>query len=92
MPRKPGKRPRASAPAPTPGDRGRHGGITNPYDLLPQHDVEQLIEGAYKPLFETGCAFELGTEAIDLFRGAGCPVSDDGEERQTVGPRRRELH
>jgi len=64
--------------AAAPVERGRHGGLTNPYAPLPQHDVELLIESAYALLRDTGCAFEPGTEAIDLFRAAGCAVSDDG--------------
>jgi trimethylamine--corrinoid protein Co-methyltransferase len=73
-----GRRPRAPAAAPVPADRGRHGGPTSPYDPLPPQDVELLIESAYALLRDTGCAFEPGTEAIELFRAAGCTVSDDG--------------
>jgi len=79
--RKPGKRPRARAPEAAPVDRGRHGGVTNPCDLLPPRDVEQLIEGACALLRDTGCAFEMGTEAIELFEAAGCSVRDDGVVR-----------
>ncbi len=75
---KPGKRPRPPPPAAEPADRGRHGGPTCPSDLLPPRDVERLIDGACALLRDTGCAFEPGTEAIDLFRSAGCAVSDDG--------------
>ncbi|MFI4888925.1 MAG: trimethylamine methyltransferase family protein [Steroidobacterales bacterium] len=78
MQHKPGKRPRARAPEAAPVDRGRHGGITNPCELLPQHDVDALIDGACELLRDTGCAFETGTEAIDLFRAAGCSVQEDG--------------
>jgi len=81
VPHKPGKRPRARAPAAAPTDRGLHGGITNPCDLLPQHDVEQLIEGAFALLRDTGCAFETGSEATELFKAAGCSVGEDGVVR-----------
>jgi trimethylamine--corrinoid protein Co-methyltransferase len=78
---KPGKRPRAAVPATAPADRGRHGGVTNRCELLPQHDVDQLIDGACELLRDTGCAFEPGTEAIELFKAAGCQVHDDGVVR-----------
>lgn len=78
MQRKPGRRPRPAAPAAPPVDRGRHGGITSPCELLPGHDVEQLVDGALGLLRDTGCAFEPGTEAIELFTAAGCRVDGSG--------------
>jgi len=71
----------AAAAAVAPADRGRHGGITPAYDLLPRAAVETLIESACALLADSGCAFEPGTEAIDIFRGGGCQVSDDGVVR-----------
>lgn len=75
------RRPRAPRTAPAPIERGRHGGLTNPYGLLPQEHIELLIESAYALLRDTGCAFEPGTEAIDLLKAAGCEVDDDGVVR-----------
>jgi trimethylamine---corrinoid protein Co-methyltransferase len=72
------RRPRGPTTAATAADRGRHGGCTPPYDLLPEHAVEQLIDAALVLLRDTGCAFEPGTKAIDLFTAAGCDVSADG--------------
>ena len=71
-------------PAPAPAariERGLHGGLTNPYEMLSEHDVDRLIESAYALLRDTGCGFEPGTEAIDLLRAAGCAVSGDGVVR-----------
>ncbi len=85
MEHKPGRRPRARAPAAAPVDRGLHGGITNPCELLPPQDVDALIEGACELLRDTGCAFETGTEAIALLRDAGCSVDGDGIVRFPPG-------
>src|SRR5450631_818757 len=73
-----GKRPRPVPPPPAPRDRGLHGDITNASGILPAHDVDALIDGACELLRDTGCAFEAGTEAIALFRAAGCAVGADG--------------
>jgi trimethylamine--corrinoid protein Co-methyltransferase len=78
---KPGKRPRPPPPATAVVDRGRHDGATRPSDVLPQRDVEALVDGACALLRDTGCAFEPGTEAIELFRAAGCAVDADGTVR-----------
>jgi trimethylamine---corrinoid protein Co-methyltransferase len=72
---------RAAASAAPPVDRGRHGGITPAYDLLPLRAVETLIESAVALLGDSGCAFEAGTEAIDLFGAAGCKVTEQGVVR-----------
>ncbi|HUX74835.1 MAG TPA: trimethylamine methyltransferase family protein [Steroidobacteraceae bacterium] len=75
------RRPQPAAAAPAPIDRGLHGGLTRPYELLPAQEVDRLIESACALLRDTGCVFEPGTEAIDLLRAAGCPVSGDGVVR-----------
>ena len=75
------RRPRAPVTAPSVRDRGRHADYTPAYDLLPKSDVELLIDAALQLLRDTGCAFEPGTEAIDLFKAAGCDVSADGVVR-----------
>lgn len=62
-------------------DRGRHAGYTPAYDPLSARDAETLIEAALQLLRDTGCAFEPGTEAIDLLSAAGCDVSADGVVR-----------
>ena len=72
------RRPQVPAPAATITDRGRHGGLSPPYDPLAAADVERLIDAALQLLQTCGCAFEPGTEAIDLLRGAGCDLSADG--------------
>ena len=75
------RRPRAPVTAPSVRDRGRHADYTPAYDLLPKSDVELLIDAALQLLRDTGCAFEPGTEAIDLFKAAGCDVSAEGVVR-----------
>jgi trimethylamine--corrinoid protein Co-methyltransferase len=74
------RRPRLRGPAiaTTVPDRGRHAEHTPAYELLRQRDVELLIEAALQLLRDTGCAFEPGTEAIDLLSAAGCNASADG--------------
>jgi len=62
-------------------DRGLHGRLTRPYELLSVQDVELLVESAHALLRDTGCVFEPGTEAVDLLRAAGCAVGGDGVVR-----------
>jgi trimethylamine--corrinoid protein Co-methyltransferase len=59
-------------------DPGLHHGPTAPYEPLPATLAQELIDGALALMRESGVAFEVGSEAIDLLRGAGCEVSTDG--------------
>src|ERR1035438_5756541 len=59
-------------------DRGLHYGASAPYDPLPRNQVLEVIEAAIGHLEIAGAGFEMGTEAIELFRAAGCTVSADG--------------
>jgi len=75
------RRARRSVEDAAPSDRGLHDGATAPYSPLAETSVRELIDGAQALMHESGVAFEPGTEAIDLFRGAGCAVADDGVVR-----------
>jgi trimethylamine--corrinoid protein Co-methyltransferase len=75
------RRPRPAAVDSRPVDAGLHLGPTAAYAPLPVAIVEQLIDGALELMADSGVAFEPGTEAIDLFRAAGCNVGDDGVVR-----------
>ncbi len=66
---------------PPPSDRGRHNAAMDPYDPLSGAEVERLIAAALCLLRQTGCAFEPGTEAIELFEAAGCTVDAQGVVR-----------
>jgi trimethylamine--corrinoid protein Co-methyltransferase len=59
-------------------DRGLHHGASAPYDPLPRNQVLEVIEAAIGHLEIAGAGFEVGTEAIDLFRAAGCAVNAEG--------------
>lgn len=73
-----GRRPRPPPPPPAVIDPGRHAGPTSPYEPLSPHAVDLVISSAITLLQDVGCAFEAGTEAMALFRAAGCEVADDG--------------
>jgi trimethylamine--corrinoid protein Co-methyltransferase len=61
-----------------PADPGLHLGATAPYAPLPDDLALRLIESALTLMHESGVAFEPETEAVALFREAGCDVSSDG--------------
>src|ERR1700690_3053893 len=71
-------RPAVAVAEPAPRDRGLHHGGSAPYDPLPRSQVLEVIEAAIGHLAQAGAGFEAGTEAIELFRAAGCAVSADG--------------
>lgn len=73
-----GKRPRPPAPPTQVDDRGRHIRPSDSGALLRPADTDALIEGACRLLRDTGCAFETGSEAMDLFDAAGCDVMAGG--------------
>ncbi len=69
---------RAHAP---PADPGLHHAATAPYAAVPAELALQLIEGALTLMHDCGVAFDPETQALDLFREAGCDVSSDGVVR-----------
>jgi len=75
------RRPRRVVAEREPGDRGLHRGATAPYEPLPPELAQQLIDGALALMHDSGVAFELGSEALEILRAAGCAVSDDGVVR-----------
>jgi trimethylamine---corrinoid protein Co-methyltransferase len=75
------RRPRRPSVAPPPTDRGLHHGPTAPYEPLGGELAQQLIDGALTLMQESGVAFETGSEALGLFRSAGCDVDADGVVR-----------
>ena len=75
------RRPTAPAQAAPAIDRALHEGPTNPYEPLAPAQLDLLIDSACTLLEDSGCAFETGTEAVQMLRGAGCDVSADGIAR-----------
>lgn len=59
-------------------ERGLHSTSTHPYLPLNTEGVKAIINAAMKLLEDSGVAFEPGTEAIELFRSAGCSITPDG--------------
>ena len=73
------RRPRRVAAASSgPTDRGLHFGATAPYEPLAPDFAQQLIDGALALMRDSGVAFEVGSEALEILRRAGCAASDDG--------------
>ncbi len=73
-----GRRPRPPVAAAGPVDRGLHQGPTAPYQPLSDTLAQQLIDGALTLMQESGVAFEIGSQALELLRVAGCAASADG--------------
>ena len=65
----------ANAPS---ADLGLHHGATAPYEAVPSELTLRLIEGALTLMQDCGVAFDPETQALDLFREAGCDVCSDG--------------
>lgn len=82
---RPTKRPRRVIAERDPGEHGLHNGPTAPYEPLAAGLDQQLIDGALTLMRDSGVAFELGSEALEILRGAGCAVTDDGVVRFDQG-------
>jgi trimethylamine:corrinoid methyltransferase-like protein len=52
-----------------------------PYSPLPAATADLLIDAALELLAESGVAFEVGSEALDILRRGGCSASADGVVR-----------
>jgi|AntDeeMinimDraft_5_1070356.scaffolds.fasta_scaffold00455_14 trimethylamine:corrinoid methyltransferase-like protein len=61
--------------------RGLHAGPTPPYDPLSVSRVDRLIEATLEVMRDAGVAFDPDPPVMDLFRDAGCTVSDEGVVR-----------
>lgn len=70
--------PATGAGSGVPADPGLHHGATRPYEPVPLELAPRLIEGALTLMHDCGVAFDPETEAVALFREAGCEVSADG--------------
>jgi len=83
--RKGGRRARAAAnEAPesiAATQRGLHAGATPPYDPLSAADADRVIDATWAVLRDAGVAFDPDPRVLELFRGAGCDVSDSGVVR-----------
>ena len=71
----------AEAASRAPADPGLHFGATAPYQPVPRELALRLIESALTLMRECGVVFDPETEAVRLFRDAGCDVSSDGVVR-----------
>jgi len=59
-------------------DRGLHYGPTPPYDPLKKAQALQIIESAFETMREAGVEFEPDPKVMNIFRDAGCQVSESG--------------
>jgi trimethylamine--corrinoid protein Co-methyltransferase len=76
-----GRRPRRSESVPTGIYTGPHDAMLRPYDPLAEATADLLVEAALELLADSGAAFEVGSQAIEILRRGGCAVSDDGVVR-----------
>ncbi len=48
------------------------------YEILPEADVQKIIDATFSLMREIGVAFDPDPRALDLFAGAGCEITSDG--------------
>ncbi|MBW2543573.1 MAG: trimethylamine methyltransferase family protein [Deltaproteobacteria bacterium] len=53
------------------------GARTPVYEVLPQSDVEKIVDATFQLLRETGVAFDPEPQVLDRFSDAGCEISAD---------------
>jgi trimethylamine:corrinoid methyltransferase-like protein len=47
------------------------------YELLPEDDVQKIIDATFQLMHETGVAFDPDPRVLDRFSDAGCDISAD---------------
>jgi len=52
-------------------------GSTPVYALLPEADVQKIVDAVFRLMRETGVAFDPDPRVLDLFSDAGCEISAD---------------
>lgn len=67
-----------TAPEAKPRDKGLHSTRTRPYDPIPDHEADRILQDAFTLLAEIGCRFDPGTEADTILAAAGCKVMENG--------------
>ena len=72
------RRPRRAAPAPATVYTGPHDATLQSYDPLGTATADLLIDAALELLAESGVAFEVGSEALEILRAGGCTATADG--------------
>jgi trimethylamine:corrinoid methyltransferase-like protein len=50
---------------------------TPTYELLPEADVQKIVDAIFQLMRETGVAFDPDPRVLDLFSDAGCDISAD---------------
>jgi trimethylamine---corrinoid protein Co-methyltransferase len=77
-----GRRPRPlSAPTQEVTDIGLHAGATAAYEPIGAEQAQRLIDATLILMRDSGVAFELGSEGLEILRASGCAVSDEGVVR-----------
>lgn len=72
------RRPRRPPPEPTVIYRGPHDATMQPYAPLPSATAQLLIDAALELLADSGVAFEVGSEALEILKRGGCKATEDG--------------
>jgi trimethylamine:corrinoid methyltransferase-like protein len=52
-------------------------GRTSVYGLMPEADVQKIVDAIFRLMRETGVAFDPDPRVLDLFSDAGCDISAD---------------
>jgi len=77
-----GRRPRPpTAPTLEVTDIGLHAGATAAYEPISAEQAQRLIDATLILMRDSGVAFELGSEGLQILRASGCAASDEGVVR-----------
>jgi len=77
-----GRRPRPlTAPTQEVTDIGLHAGATAAYEPISAERAQRLIDATLILMRDSGVAFELGSEGLQILRASGCAASDEGVVR-----------
>jgi len=77
-----GRRPRPlTAPTQEVTDIGLHAGATAAYEPISAERAQRLIDDTLILMRDSGVAFELGSEGLQILRASGCAASDEGVVR-----------
>ncbi len=51
------------------------------YEILPERDVQKILDATFKLMREVGVAFDPDSRVLDLFSDAGCEITSDNAVR-----------
>ena len=72
---------RRSAQCPNGSDESASGTGVPVYEILPESDVQKILDATFALMREIGVAFDPDPKVLDLFSDAGCEITSDNAVR-----------